>query len=112
MKKLEAVGIGVAVGLIYGVILWFIRQQITWIYTQAYQQGATVTKYYSADDVAFYTAVCSVLVSFTIIFLYQYIYNRFEKFAINNSKFITGEKNEKEIDHEDEFYNGEEVDQV
>jgi hypothetical protein len=105
MKKYEAVGIGVAVGVLYGSILWFIRQQITWIYNQATTSGSTVLHYYNPDDVAFYTALASVIVAFTIIFLYQKIYDMVEAFAIKNRRLIidTGED-----DVDDEFYNGEE----
>lgn len=123
MKKYEIVGIGVAIGLLYGVIYWFIRQQITWVYTQATQQGLGIKILYNADEVAFYTASTCVIISVILIFFRQKIYNKVELFAIKNRSLITRCKEEDEEeeedyennygdDYEDEFYNGEEVDRI
>jgi ABC-type long-subunit fatty acid transport system fused permease/ATPase subunit len=122
MKKYEFVGIGVAIGLLFGVIYWFIHQQITWVYAQATQQRLGIEILYNADDVAFYTALSCAIIAFVLIFFRQKIYNKVEAWAIKNrSLIIRGDEEENEEednennygdDYEDEFYNGEEVDRI
>jgi ABC-type branched-subunit amino acid transport system permease subunit len=91
MKMYESLGLGALIGLVYGAILWFVRHEILYMYSQ----GIGFHIYYNPNLVAFYTATASALICFIVIFFSDKIYGLFERFALN---YMVNKNDEEEDD--------------
>jgi hypothetical protein len=78
MKSYEAAGIGIAIGVIYGALLWFIKSQIIFIYSQ----DVAFRIYYDPNLIAFYGAGLTSILCLGVAFSYQSIYSFFEDLAL------------------------------
>ena len=78
MRPIESVAIGAIVGIVYGILLWFIRSQVIYIYSQ----GIPFSTYYDPNLVAFTGAMSAAILCLLVIFSYQYIYSFFEWLAV------------------------------
>jgi hypothetical protein len=82
MRWYEAAGIGVGIGIIYGTLLWFIKSQILFIYSQR----IAFHTYYNPDYIAFSGATLASILCLVVILSHQPIYSFFETIAINWKK--------------------------
>lgn len=82
MRWYEAAGIGIAIGVIYGALLWFIKSQVIAIYSQ----GIPFHTYYDPNMLAFYGAGLSSILCLLLVVSYQSIYEVFENIALKLKK--------------------------
>ena len=77
MKWYECAGIGIGVGLLYGILIWFIKSQLVLIYSQALFRD-----YYDPGVVAFFGAALISILCLAVILSYKSIYSFFENVAL------------------------------
>jgi hypothetical protein len=78
VKWYEAAGIGIIVGMVYGILLWFTKSQLIFIYSQP----IAFSVYYDPNLIAFTGASISAIFCLLIIFSYEKIYEVFENIAL------------------------------
>lgn len=82
MRWYEPAGIGITIGVIYGLLLWFIKSQVVLIYSQ----GIAFHTYYDPNMVAFSGAALSSILCLLLVISYQSIYEVFETIALKLKK--------------------------